>query len=150
MVAEEPLRVCLQRSLELTVTLSFREWPGYGRVVLHAPDAHGGASIVDGLAATLAPRYRVLSLAPRLNMPDAVRAQDLLSILSTLGCDGAVLVGEGNGCRAALLACTWQPALFAGLVLVEPTEPLEPVGVGQPVVPLERLEAFLAELDAAG
>jgi pimeloyl-ACP methyl ester carboxylesterase len=89
--------------------------------VVHVPDPLSvGGSAVDALAAALAPRYRVLSVSSRGDVPYQVDAVDLVGVLSQFGFRTPVLVGERLGCVTALLAAAWYPERVAGLILVEP------------------------------
>jgi pimeloyl-ACP methyl ester carboxylesterase len=77
-------------------------------------------SIVEGLAAALTPRYRLLSVSSRGEAPYQVDVVDLLGVLSQFGFRTPVLVGEGLGCVTALLAAAWCADRVAALILVEP------------------------------
>jgi pimeloyl-ACP methyl ester carboxylesterase len=116
------LRVCLDRTIELDgVRLHVRDWPGRGGPLVHVPDPLCAAdSFIDAVAATLAPRYRVLSVAPRGASPYQVDATDLLGMLDQFGFLSPILVAERLGCVPALLVAAWHPRRVAGLVLVEP------------------------------
>lgn len=116
MVDDASLRVCLSRSLELTgVTLYFRDWPGLGRaIVCFALDVDPAPV----LAATLAPRHRVLSLSAREAVSYQTDAADLADFLRTLGFEAPVLVGAGMGAFATLLVAAWWPSLVGALLLV--------------------------------
>jgi pimeloyl-ACP methyl ester carboxylesterase len=89
---------------------------------VHVPDPLSpDDSLVEALAATLAPRNRVLSLQPRGASPYQVDAGDLLEVLDQFGFLTPVLVAERLGCVPALLLAAWHPQHVAGLVLVDPT-----------------------------
>jgi pimeloyl-ACP methyl ester carboxylesterase len=89
--------------------------------VVHVPDPLSvGDSAVDNLAAALAPRYRVLSVSSRGDVPYQVDAVDLIGVLSQFGFRTPVLVGERLGCVTALVAAAWYPDRVRGLILVEP------------------------------
>jgi pimeloyl-ACP methyl ester carboxylesterase len=161
-VDDARLRVCLDRSLELAaVELRFRDWPGRGRAIVHLPDPFNPTSLVVDLAASLAPRYRVLSLQPRADVPYQIDADDAAGFLAAFGFERPVLLAEGVGCIAALLVATWHASLVAGVVLVDPKAeaPLGLAGRGlrecpvdlarlragssTPLIELADLEAFL-------
>ena len=76
-------------------------------------------ALVGVLAASLAPRYRLLSVAPRGDVPYQVDAVDLLGVLRQFGFVAPVLLGERFGALTATLAAAWYPELVAGLVLVD-------------------------------
>lgn len=123
MADDDRLRVCLERTIELDgPRLRLRDWPGRGGPVVHVADPMGPLydSVVGALAATLAPRYRVLSLQPRDLGTYQVDAADLLAMLDTFGFRAPVLVGERLGCVAAVLVAAWHAGRVAALVLVEP------------------------------
>jgi pimeloyl-ACP methyl ester carboxylesterase len=121
---EDRLRVCLERTIELEgLRMRVREWPGRRGPVVHVPDPRGlvDDAVIESLAASLAPRYRVLSLRARRHPSTyQVDAADVLALLDTFGFRAPVLVGEGLGCVAALLVGAWYPGRVAGLVLVRP------------------------------
>jgi pimeloyl-ACP methyl ester carboxylesterase len=171
----DPLRgVCLDRSLELAgICLRYRDWPGHGGPVVHLPDPlapsppAAPSPLIASLAADIAPRYRVLSLAPRPDLPYQADALDLANFLDAFGFDHPVLLAEGTSCVAALVVATWHPRLVAGLVLVSPqSQPAEAGLRGRglrecppdlatlraaltiPEVDLPDLERFLESLDA--
>ena len=88
---------------------------------MHVPDPLSPAdSAVDDLAAALAPRYRVLSVSSRGDVPYQVDVVDLVGVLRQFGFRTPVLVGERLGCVTALVAAAWYPERVAGLILVEP------------------------------
>jgi pimeloyl-ACP methyl ester carboxylesterase len=163
-VDDARLRVCLERSVELSVVcLRVRDWPGRGGPIVHLPDPFGASPLIVELASALAPRYRVLSLEPRADVSYVDDASDLASFLRVFGFEHAVLVAEGVGCAAARVVAAWHPELLAGLVLVEPRYTADAAGlrgrglrdcrldIGPPSVPLlelAELEAFLATLEA--
>jgi pimeloyl-ACP methyl ester carboxylesterase len=120
--SDDPLRVCLDRRIELdNVRLRVRDWPGRAGPLVHVPDPlFLTDSLVDGLAAALAPRYRVLSVSSRGDAPYQVDVVDLVGVLSQFGFRTPVLVGERLGCVAALVAAAWYPDRVAGLILVDP------------------------------
>jgi pimeloyl-ACP methyl ester carboxylesterase len=115
--------VYLERTIELAaVRLRLRDWPGLGGPLVHVADPlSADNSLVEALAAELAPRYRVLSLTPRDASPYQVDAADLLATLDQFGFETPVLVAEGLGCVAALLVAAWHMGRVAGLVLIDPT-----------------------------
>lgn len=113
----------LERTLELPeVRLRLRDWPGRAGPLVHVPDPLAPQdTLVEALAAALAPRWRILSVQPRGASPYQVDAADLLAVLDQFGFETPVLVAEGLGCVAALLVAAWHVRRVAGLVLVEPT-----------------------------
>jgi pimeloyl-ACP methyl ester carboxylesterase len=114
--------VCLARSLDLPgICLQFRDWPGHGGPVIHFPDPFAASPLIASVAADLAPRFRVLSLAPRSDVPYQADALDVSTFLDAFGFDHPVVLAEGIGCVAALLAATWHPHRVAALLLVEPS-----------------------------
>ena len=118
------LRVCLERTIELAeVRLRLRDWPGLAGPIVHVPDPlSADESFVEAIAATMAQRYRVLSLRPRGASPYQVDAADLLAMLDQFGFATPVLVAERLGCVAALLVAAWHAdGRVAGLVLIDPT-----------------------------
>jgi pimeloyl-ACP methyl ester carboxylesterase len=120
-VDDQRLRISLERTIELAeVRLRLRDWPGFAGPLVHVPDPLAASSaLVNALAATLAPRYRVLSLSPRGASPYQVDALDLLATLDQFGFERPVLVAEQLGCLTALLVTAWYPQRVAGLVLVD-------------------------------
>ncbi len=116
------LRVCLDRAIELPeVVLQLRDWPGQAGPLVHVPDPLSPAeSVVDDIAAALAPAYRVLSVRPRGGSPYQVDAADLLAAVDAFGFVKPVFVAERLGCVAALLVCAWRAKGVDGLVLIEP------------------------------
>src|SRR5438874_361468 len=121
-VSDDRLRVCLERTVELdNVRLRVRDWPGRAGPLVHVPDALVSAdSVVERVAAALAPRYRVLSVAARGEAPYQVDVLDLIGVLSQFGFRTPVLLGERLGCVTALVAAAWYPDRVAGLILVDP------------------------------
>jgi pimeloyl-ACP methyl ester carboxylesterase len=120
---DDRLRVCLERTVELEgPRLRVRDWPGHRGPVVHVQDPAGppASSFVEAFAASVAPRYRVLSLQPRDSGTYQVDAADLLAMLDTFGFRAPVLLGERLGCVPALLVAAWHPDRMAGLVLVDP------------------------------
>jgi len=121
-VSDDRLRVCLGHTVELdSVRLRVRDWPGRAGPLVHVPDPLSLAdSVVERVAAALAPRYRVLSVAPRGDVPYQVDVVDLIGVLSQFGFRIPVLLGERLGCVTALLAAAWYPDRVAGLILADP------------------------------
>jgi pimeloyl-ACP methyl ester carboxylesterase len=104
-----------------------RDWPGLAGPVVHLPDpVSPEPSVVDDLAASLAPSYRVVSIAARSGVAYQVQAADVLGAIDQFGFR-PVLVGERLGCLVALLVAAWFPGRVAGLVLLDP--PREEPGV---------------------
>jgi pimeloyl-ACP methyl ester carboxylesterase len=99
-----------------------RDWPGLGRPLVHVPDPIRGSPLVETIAASLAPHYRVLSVSPRGGSPFQVDAIDLVGVLSQFGFDAPILLGERLGCVASLIVAAWYPGRMAGLVLIDPTD----------------------------
>jgi pimeloyl-ACP methyl ester carboxylesterase len=122
-VDDHRLRVCLERTIELAeVRLRLRDWPGLAGPIVHVPDPlSADESFVEAIAATMAQRYRVLSLRPRGASPYQIDAADLVAVLDQFGFETPVLVAERLGCVAALLVAAWHADRVAGLVLIEPT-----------------------------
>jgi pimeloyl-ACP methyl ester carboxylesterase len=100
-----------------------RDWPGLGVPLVHVPDPLRlrPSGLVEGLAALLAPTYRVLSVAPRAGAPYQVAAADLRGVLSQFGFLQPVLIGEGLGCLAVVILAAWYPERVGRLILVGPT-----------------------------
>jgi pimeloyl-ACP methyl ester carboxylesterase len=100
-----------------------RDWPGLGVPLVHVPDPLSlrPSELVEGLAALLAPTYRVLSVAPRAAAPYQVAAADLEGVLSQFGFLQPVLIGEGLGCLTVVILAAWYPELVGRLILVGPT-----------------------------
>ena len=98
-----------------------RDWPGMSGPLVHVPDPlFPTDALVTNLAETVAPRYRVVTVAPRGSSPLQVDAVDLFGVLVQFGFTTPVLVGERLGCVTALLVSAWYPDRVAGLVLFEP------------------------------
>jgi pimeloyl-ACP methyl ester carboxylesterase len=121
-VSDDWLRVCLERTVELdNVRVRVRDWPGRAGPLVHVADPVSPVdSVVERVAAALAPRYRVLSFASRGEAPYQVDVLDLIGVLSQFGFRTPVLLGERLGCVTALVAAAWYPDRVAGLVLVDP------------------------------
>jgi pimeloyl-ACP methyl ester carboxylesterase len=94
--------------------------------LVHFPDPLTPSSLVDRLAARLAPRYRVLSVRPRHDVPYQVATMDLVGVLDQFGFRQPVLVGERLGCLPVTLVAAWYPARVGGVILVDAT--LDSVG----------------------
>jgi pimeloyl-ACP methyl ester carboxylesterase len=110
--------------LELdSVRLRVRDWPGRRGPLIHVPDPLGPSDSLLAELARLAPRYRVLSVAPRGDSPYQVDAIDLVGLLRQFGFVSPLLVAQGHGCVAALLVAAWHPERVAALVLVEAAQP---------------------------
>jgi pimeloyl-ACP methyl ester carboxylesterase len=122
-VNREPLRVCLERTVELEgARLRLRDWPGFNGPLVHVPDPLSpGDDVVQGLAAHFAPDYRVVSIQPRGGQPYQVQAMDILATLDQFGFDKPILVGERLGSLAAVLLAAWYPGRVARLVLIDAT-----------------------------
>ncbi len=87
---------------------------------MHAPDPLAPSPFIEGLAARIAPSYRVMSISPRRDTPYQVSAMDLYGVLRQFGFEDAVLVGEGLGCLAALVLSAWYPERVRRLILFAP------------------------------
>jgi pimeloyl-ACP methyl ester carboxylesterase len=170
-VDDARLRVCLEREIEcFPVRLRFRDWPGYGRPIVHF--AFSDSGLITDAAAALAPRQRVLSLRARLDVAYQVCADDLAGLLRAFGFERPVLLGEGCGGVVPVLVAAWQPALVGGVLLVGgETASVDDLAarslrdcppdwdalLGSVTCPFERidrfsleaLDAFLATIDAA-
>jgi pimeloyl-ACP methyl ester carboxylesterase len=101
-----------------------RDWPGFGGPLVHSPDLFSDSSFVEALAASIAPRMRVVSVSPRLGVPYQVNAMDLLGVIEQFGFVAPVVLGEGLGCLVALMLAAWYPSHTGGLILVEPKSEL--------------------------
>jgi pimeloyl-ACP methyl ester carboxylesterase len=102
------------------VRLRLRDWPGYAGPLVHSPDRPATSSLIENIAASLAPRYRVLSLAPRGDAPYQVHATDLVEVLRQFGFRSPILIGERLGSLTSLIVAAWYPVCVGGLVLVDP------------------------------
>lgn len=91
------------------------------------PFSASSNSLAEALAAALAPRYRVVSVAPRGDAPVQADAVDLMAVLRQFGFSASVLVGERVGAVSVTLLAAWYPDLVAALILVDATShpPLE-------------------------
>lgn len=78
-----------------------------------------GSSIVEVLAAALAPAFRVLSIRPRAERPYQVQVDDLEGVLNQFGFEHVVLAAEGLSCASALLAAAWYTHRVRTLVLID-------------------------------
>jgi hypothetical protein len=110
-VANPGFGQALEREVVLApIRLAVREWPGHrGPLLITEPGALPDPS-------RLAPRWRILSLTPRPNIPLHVRAWDVLGVLDQFGFLRPVLLGG----LPALLLGAWFPHRVAGLVLIDP------------------------------
>jgi pimeloyl-ACP methyl ester carboxylesterase len=97
-----------------------RDWAGLGGPLIHVPDPLGTSTLVDALAAALAPRFRVFSITPRVDAPYQVHVLDLEGALGQFGFERIVLVAEGLGSISALLLAAWYPLRVGALSLVDP------------------------------
>ncbi len=121
-MADERLRVCLERVVELdAVRLRLREWPGLGGTLVHVPDPGSPNDEVVTALGALVPDYRVVSLSPRGDSPYQVDAADLLGTLDQFGFEQPTLVGERLGSVAALLVAAWYPDRIGRLILIDPS-----------------------------
>jgi pimeloyl-ACP methyl ester carboxylesterase len=98
-----------------------RDWPGLNRTLVHCPDPLASSALVDSLALRLAPTHRVLSLAPRPDVPYQVATMDLLGVLDQFGFPQPVVVGERLGCLPVVLVAAWYPYRVGQIILVDPT-----------------------------
>jgi pimeloyl-ACP methyl ester carboxylesterase len=126
-VDEAPLRVCLERDLELAaVHLSVLDWPGHAGPLVYVPDPLAATepfALAARLAATLAPRYRVLAIMPRPDCPYLVQVDDLRRALQQFGfLSPAVLVSSGLGAALVLPLAAWYPVLVRAIALIDPRE----------------------------
>jgi pimeloyl-ACP methyl ester carboxylesterase len=124
----DPLRVCLDRAIELPPRLiHFREWPGATGPLIHLPDPHAPTSTaIDTLAPELAPRFRVLSLTlPSPHLAE-VCAVDLAGFLHAFGFRQVVVLAEGSAAVIAERLAAWCPDAIAGVLVVDAaTRPAE-------------------------
>ena len=97
-----------------------RDWPGFDGPLVHVPDPISESRLVEELAASIAPRLRVLSVSPRVGVPYQVSATDLLGVLRQFGFPTPVVLGEGLGCLVALILAAWYPTHVGALILLEP------------------------------
>jgi hypothetical protein len=114
--------VCLDRIVELdNVRLRLRDWPGVAGQVVHIADPSRDSRLVERIAATLAPRYRVLSITPRADYPYQVHVVDLVGVLTQFGFDCPFVVAEERACAIALLLAAWYAERIdvRGLTLVD-------------------------------
>ncbi|HEY2593157.1 MAG TPA: alpha/beta hydrolase, partial [Chloroflexota bacterium] len=98
-----------------------RDWPGLGPSLVHVPDPLTPSRLAEGLAAQLAPTYRVLSVAPRAGAPYQLAAADLAGVLCQFGFEQPVLIGEGLGCLPVVIVAAWHPERVGRVILVGPT-----------------------------
>jgi pimeloyl-ACP methyl ester carboxylesterase len=131
--AHAPLRVCLDRTVELEAArLRLRDWPGLDGPLVHVPDPFfadvfadacadvcADDSVLEELAAALAPAYRLLSLTPRNAQGYQVAAADLLGVLDQFGFVKPILIAERSGCAPALLVAAWHPGRIGKVVLID-------------------------------
>ena len=90
-----------------------------GGPLVHLPDPTHG-SVIEVLAAALAPRFRVLSIHPRADRPFQVQVDDLEGVLTQFGFEHIVLAAEGLSCTSALLLAAWYPRRVAAMALIDP------------------------------
>ncbi len=119
----EPLRVCLERTVELEgARLRLRDWPGFSGPLVHVPDPLSpDDEVVQSLAARFAPSYRIVCIEARPAQPYQVHMDDVLATLDQFGFASPTRIGERLGCAAARLLPAWYPGRTAGLVLIDAT-----------------------------
>jgi pimeloyl-ACP methyl ester carboxylesterase len=83
-----------------------------------APDR----SLATQLASAFAPRWRVLSIAPRGDCPYQVYADDLQRVLLQFGFLKPVLISSGLGAVVIQLLAAWYAALVEAVVVVDPLD----------------------------
>jgi hypothetical protein len=129
--------VVLEREVELEpVRIRFREWPGYAGPVVHVAEGESDSDLVSGLADRLAPRYRVLSIAPSAR-GRAVHAAHVAELLDLFGFSAPLVIG---GPVAALVA---EQHPIAGLVVTDAAAETR----AQPSLrstSIDEIEAFIA------
>jgi pimeloyl-ACP methyl ester carboxylesterase len=103
------------------VRLKVRDWPGLAGPLVHVPDPLAASTLIDAVAALVAPRWRVLSVTPRPGIPYQVSVVDLDGVLSQFGFANATVVAEGLGYVTSLLLAAWHPQWVGRLLLVEPS-----------------------------
>jgi pimeloyl-ACP methyl ester carboxylesterase len=102
------------------VRVHVRDWPGFEGPLLHLPDPLVPSPLVEQLAALVTPRWRVMSIAPRPDVPYQVQLADVLGVMDQFGFLHAIVVAEGVACVTALLLATWYSQHVGRVVLVQP------------------------------
>jgi pimeloyl-ACP methyl ester carboxylesterase len=101
------------------VRLRLRDWPGLAGPLVHIPDPIDSSELIQRIANTLAPHFRVVSLSPRGDSLYMVDAADLRDTLRQFGFSTPMLIGEKLGCLTSLLVAAWYPTSVRGLVLID-------------------------------
>ena len=102
-----------------------------GVPLLHIPDPwSASSSLVETLADSLTPRWRVLSLTPRPATAYQVWANDIVGVLNQFGFQSPVVLGEGVACVPVAVVAAWYPERVGRLVLVSPS--VEPTAGDDP------------------
>jgi pimeloyl-ACP methyl ester carboxylesterase len=115
------LRVCLERIIELdNVRVRLRDWHGYRGPLIHVAHPTDKPSIVEALATTLAPHWRVLSVSSRPDVAYQVAVADLVGVLDQFGFVRPVVLGEQLSCHTVLILAAWYPTRVGTVILVEP------------------------------
>jgi pimeloyl-ACP methyl ester carboxylesterase len=126
-VSDDPLRVMLERETELApVRLRFREWPGYGSIVLHL-SCGSDSKLIAEVAAALAPACRVLSLELPPTRAVEVSASHVVEFIEQFGFANIVLVGESVTTPIAILVAEWCPNRVAGVLNIDDDVSIEAV-----------------------
>jgi len=147
---DEPLRVVLQREIELEpVRIQFREWPGYAGPLILLSSADTDADPIAVIAAELAPRYRILSLACSPHVVPPVHAARVAELLDQFGFSRPVLIALDGCAPIAILIAAHRAT--AGLVLIDSGDGV-PESITCPVLILrtetlaiDAVEAFVVE-----
>ncbi len=110
------------------VRLHVHDWPGGRDPVVCLPGVSASGRSFDGLAAALAPDWRILAVDPRGRGRSSrprhgygyqVHAADTVALIDLLGFEQVVLVGHSFGGIVAALLAAWYPERVRGLVLVD-------------------------------
>ncbi len=117
------------------ISLSYREWPGQGKVIICLPSfaAHKGS--FDRLGAALSPDYRVIALDLRgrgdSDKPEdgygfAYHVSDILALTKQLGVGAFSIVGHSFGATVGTYLASIRPSCVEAIIMLEggadPTE----------------------------
>jgi pimeloyl-ACP methyl ester carboxylesterase len=103
-------------------------WNGEGRVILCVHGLTANCHCWDTMAASLAPRYKLIALDLRGRglsdkPPEGYcveqHCRDIEAVIENLGIERPVLVGHSLGALIALVLAALRPELSAGLVLMD-------------------------------